>query len=270
MIAALVRAEVRKAASTRLWWALLVPAAMLSALVTVFSGVFTLVLGVPPDVGDTLPLVLAALAYALVVGAVFAALYGAVAAAGEFRHRTITTAYLSAPGRGPVLLAQMITSGTVGAGYGLVVAVVGVVAGFLARGAARFPAWPDLLLVVAIGVGVCALWAALGTALGVLVGNQPAVVLGLLVWSQVAEPLLSALLSANATLAPLTAYLPGNAGETALYTVPATVLSGPELVGAAAGATAPLPWPAALAVLGGWAALTAAIATVRAARRDIT
>ncbi len=270
MIAALVRAEVRKASSTRLWWALLLPAAKLSALLTVFSGVFTLVLGVPPDVGDTLPLVLAALAYALGAGAVFAALYGAVAAAGEFRHRTITTTYLTAPGRGPVLLAQMIASGAVGAGYGLVVAVVGIVAGFLARGGARFPAWADLLPAVGIGIAVCALWAALGAALGVLVGNQVAVVMGLLVWSQVAEPLLAALLSANGTLAPLTAYLPVNAGETALYTVPAAVLGGPGLVGAAAGVTGPLPWPAALGVLGAWTVAMAAAAAWRGSRRDVT
>lgn len=270
MITALVRAEVRKVSSTRLWWALLLPAAALSALVTVFSGVFTLVLGVPPEVGDTLPLVLAALAYALAVGAVFAALYGAVAAAGEFRHRTITTTYLTAPGRGPVLLAQMIASGAVGAGYGLVVAVVGALAGLVARGAARFPTWGDLLLVVAIGVVVCALWAALGAALGVLVGNQVAVVMGLLGWSQVVEPLLSALLSTNTTLAPLTAYLPVNAGETALYTGPAAVLGGDDLVGAAAGVTGPLPWPGALAVLGAWLALTATAAGWRATRRDVT
>ena len=81
VIAALVRSEVRKAASTRLWWALLVPAAVLSVLVGVFSGVFTLALGVPPDAGASLPLTLASLAYGLAVAAVVAG-FGACGCAG--------------------------------------------------------------------------------------------------------------------------------------------------------------------------------------------
>jgi ABC-2 type transport system permease protein len=270
MIAALVRAEVRKVASTRLWWVLLVPAAVLSVLVGVFSGVFTLALGAAPDAGAALPLTIASLAYALAVAAVAAALHGAVATAGEFRHRTVTTTYLAAPGRGPVLLAQMLTCAGVGAGYGVAVAALGVAAGLLARGGARMPGPGALLLVVAIGAVVCALWGALGAALGVLAAHQAGVAVGLLGWVLVAEPLLSVLLAAHGTLAPLTAWLPANAGETALYTVPAAVLGDPGLVGPAAGVTGPLPWPAAVAVLAGWTALAAAAATARARTRDVT
>ena len=270
MIAALVRSEVRKAASTRLWWALLVPAAVLSVLVGVFSGVFTLALGVPPDAGASLPLTLASLAYGLAVAAVVAVLHGAVATAGEFRHRTVTTTYLAAPARAPVLLAQMLTCAGVGAGYGLVVAALGVAAGLAARGGTRMPGAGELLLVVAIGLVACGLCGALGAALGVLVAHQAGVAVGLLGWVLVAEPLLSVLLAAHRTLAPLTAWLPGNAGETALYTVPAAVLGGPGLIGPVAGVSGPLPWPGALAVLAGWTALVAAAAAARAGARDVT
>lgn len=275
MIAALLRAEVRKAASVKLWWALLVPAVLLAVLVGVFSGVFTVVLGVPPEVGDGLPLLVAAQAYALGVAAVLAGLHGAVATAGEFRHRTVTATYLTAPGRAPVLVAQALLAAAVGAGYAVAVSVAAVLAGVVARGGERLPALGDLLLVAGIGAAVCALWGALGAALGVLAGNQVGAVVGLLGWTQLAEPLLSLLLSAQDALAPVTAYLPVNAGETALYTVPANALtgsgvSGPGLVGAAAGVTGPLPWPAALAVLAGWVLAAVLVAARTAGRRDVT
>jgi hypothetical protein len=274
VITALLRAEVRKTASVRLWWALLVPAVLLAVLVGVFSGVFTVVLGVPPAVGDGLPLLVAAQAYALGVAAVLAALHGAVATAGEFRHRTVTTTYLTAPGRAPVLVAQALLAAAVGAGYAVAVSVAAVLAGVVARGGERLPALADLLLVAGIGAAVCALWGALGAALGVLAGNQVGAVVGLLGWTQLAEPLLSLLLSANDALAPVTAYLPVNAGETALYTIPAAALGGSvpgsSLVGAAAGVTGPLPWPAALAVLAGWAVVAVLVAARTAGRRDVT
>ena len=89
-VRAQVRAELRKVRSTKLWWALLIPVALLSTLVNLFSGVFTSSI---PD--ERLPLLLGSLAYALVLAGVFAAVHGVAAAAGEHRHRTITTTYLT-------------------------------------------------------------------------------------------------------------------------------------------------------------------------------
>ncbi|QJY46788.1 hypothetical protein [Pseudonocardia broussonetiae] len=276
MIAALVRSELRKTLSTKLWWGLLVPVALLTLLVNLFGGVFTLALGGGSDAEDTLPLLLASLAYSLALTATFAGVHGAVSAAGEFRHRTITTTYLTAPGRGGVLAAKVLVAAAVGAVYALVASAVGVAGGLAGQESAQVPEPGALLAVVGIGAAVCALWGAFGVALGTVLSNQVTVLVLLLVYVLLGEPLLSLLLTANdsASVAALSAWLPVNAGEVAVYDVPARVLGGPEsasdLLGLAAGVAAPPPWWGALLVLGGWTAVGAALAGWVGGRRDVT
>jgi hypothetical protein len=259
VIPALLRAEWRKARSTRLWWALLVPVVVVSALLNLVSGVFTLALGTAGGTGR--PLLAASLASTLGVTAVVAALHGAVAAAGELRHRTITTTYLTSPRRGPVLLAQALACAAVGTGYALVAVLVGVLASLLSRGTDRFPPPDALLGLTGTGAAVAALAGAAGAAVGALVGSQVGAVLGLLGWALVAEPLATALLATAPALAGVPAHLPATAAATALRAVPAQVLGAPP--GALSG-------PAALVVLAAWTLAVLAVAGWTAARRDIT
>jgi ABC-2 type transport system permease protein len=273
MMVRLLRAEVRKTFSTKLWWALLVPVALLSIVINLFGGLFTAAI---PDEGAGLPLLLGSLAYALGLTGVFAACYGIVAMAGEFRHRTITTTYLTGPRRGRVLVAKMATSAAVGALYAAVVALVGVLAGLAGQVGGSAPAVDQLLAVSAIGMAVAALWAALGSALGTVISNQVSGLVAILVYLLLGELLISALLnSADSNVVPrLTAYLPGNAGDVAIYDVPAHVLAGndlgPTVVETLAGVTAPPPWWGALLVLAVWVAAVAATGWVVGARRDVT
>lgn len=273
MIAALLRSEYRKVVSTKGWWGLLIPVVLLALLINVFGGV---VADLAATSAGTLPLMLASLAYTLALTALFAAVAGAVGAAGEFRHRTVTTTYLTAPGRGPVLVAKMLTSAALGAVYALSAAVFAVLGGLLGQSGTPFPPPGPLFGVIGIGVLVCALWAALGAALGVAVGNQVGVLVGLLLYVLLGELLISLLLASNESGAvqQITAYLPVNAGEVALYEIPATELGGtglgPEAAGAIAGVTGPLPWWGSLLVLTGWTAAAAATAWWAGARRDIT
>ena len=60
-LTAILRAEYRKAVSVKLWWALLIPAVALAALVNAFGGLFTAALS---DVG-TPSLLPVSLAYSL-------------------------------------------------------------------------------------------------------------------------------------------------------------------------------------------------------------
>jgi ABC-2 type transport system permease protein len=274
-MAALLRAELRKVSSTKLWWGLLIPVAFISIMINLFGGLFSLGLAAPGD-DQRLPLLLASLAYALALTAVFAAVHGIVAAAGEFRHRTITTTYLTAPGRGPVLLAKMAVGAGVGLLYALVTAFFGTLAGLAGQGSARFPEVGALLAVTGTGLVVCALWSALGVALGTVISNQVTVLVTALVYVLIGENVLSLLLN-NAdseTVARLTSYLPVNAGDVALYDIPADVLAGPSLargiVEGLAGVTAPPAWWASLLVLAAWTAAVAATGWVVGGRRDIT
>jgi ABC-2 type transport system permease protein len=267
-----LRAEWRRVVSTRLWWALLIPVMVLAVLVNLFGGLLGDGLG---DAAD-LPVLPASIAFTLTLTAVFAAVYGTVAAAGEFRHRTVTTAYLTAGGRGRVLVGKLVAGSAVGALYAIVAVAVGVVAGLLGQGAGRVSGTGALVGVAAVGVAVAALWGALGAAVGVLLANQVGALVVLLVYLQVGELVLAAVLnnSGSDALARLTPYLPGNAGDVAIYDLPARALAGPDLadrvVEQLAGVTAPPPWWGALSVLAGWAALAAVLAWTVADRRDVT
>ena len=130
-----IRAEFRKVVSTKLWWGLLVPVGLLSVVINLFGGVFTAAF---PET-ERLPLLLGSLAYALGLTSVFAAVHGVVAAAGEHRHRTITTTYLTSRGRTPVLLAKMLVSAGVGACYAAATVLTGVLAGLVVDAGAAFP-----------------------------------------------------------------------------------------------------------------------------------
>lgn len=265
-----VRAEFRKAFSIRLWWALLLPVVALSALVNLFGGLFTAALDRAGTAAP--PVLLGSLAYALSLTSVFAALYGVVTAAGEFRHRTVTTTYLTARGRGRALAAKAVSTAAVGALYAAVTVVVGVPAGLISG--SGVPGVAALAAVAATGLAVAALWAVLGTALGTLITNQAGVLVVTLVYLLVAETLISLLLgrSDSPVAARLAAYLPGNAGDVAVYDVAGRALlgDGTRLVELLAGVSAPPPWWGALLVLAAWAGAAVAAAAVVGGRRDIT
>ena len=268
-----LRAEWRRVATTRLWWALLIPVAVLAVLVNLFGGLLGEGLG---DTGGDFPVLPASVAFTLTLTVVFAAVYGTVTAAGEFRHRTVTTAYLAAGGRGRVLVGKLVAGACVGALYALVAVLVGVAVGLLGQGSGRVSGAETLVGVAAVGITVAALWGAIGAAVGVLFANQVGALVVLLVYLQVGELVLAAVLnnSGSDALARLTPYLPGNSGDVAIYDFPARALAGPgfadRIVEQLAGVTDPPPWWGALSVLAGWAALAAVLAWTVGDRRDIT
>ncbi|WP_214371106.1 ABC transporter permease [Pseudonocardia sp. H11422] len=275
----LLRAEVRKIVSTRLWWALLIPVSLLTVSINLFGGVVGMGLG---DVGgDRSPVLLASLAYALGLAGVFAAVHGIVSAAGEFRHGTITTTYLTAGGRGRVLVAKMATAGMVGVGYAATAVLLGLVAGLIGQGEARPPATGALATVAGTGVLVCLLWSVIGVALGTMVSNQVAALVVGLVYILVGENVLSVVLTSGgdrlaepSAFGRLTAYLPVNAGDIALYDLPARELAGEQFGGLVVeqlvGVAAPPPGWVALLVLAVWAGAAAATGWMVGSRRDVT
>lgn len=267
-----VRAEFRKVASTRLWWGLLIPVVLLSSMINLFGGVFTAAFAE----SERLPLLLGSLAYALGLTSVLAAVHGVVAAAGEHRHRTITTTYLTTRGRAPVLLAKMLVSAGVGACYAAASVVTGVLVGTVADGAVAFPGLGPLAATALIGVAVSALWGALGAAFGTAVSNQVSALVSLLLYLMAGELLVGALLEGaeSEAVRALSSYLPGNAGEVAIYGIPvheiAGPVTGPQVLELLAGVTDPPSWGAALLVLAVWTAAVGAVGWLVAARRDIT
>ncbi|MBP2366086.1 hypothetical protein [Pseudonocardia parietis] len=276
--AAVLTAEVRRTLSVRLWWLLLIPAVLLALAMSLFGSLITLL--VPAATETSAILMLTGLASALSTTAIVGAAYGALLAAGEYRHRTITSAFLTGT-RSQVLGAKLVVAAVVAGAYGLVVALLGPLLGGTVLGGQQLPSWGQLAGLGAIGVLVCALWGALGVAVGTLVPNQAGAVTLTVGYLLVGENLIAGALRAGdssfgdpSVFARLTSFLPGNAGDLALYEAPVSAAGAGADVRTVleflAGVSAPPPGWVALLVLAGWTVAGVALAVVVGGRRDIT
>jgi ABC-type transport system involved in multi-copper enzyme maturation permease subunit len=190
----LIRAEYRKIFTTRLWWALLIPAAVLS-LVFTWAGAALGTLGdLSRSAGGVVPLSLPAFAQGIGFATVFALILGGTAVTGEIRHKTITTSYLTGPTRAAVLTAKQLVYASIGAMYGLACMLFATLGALLGNNFPKAEAWFSLA-----GAGVLAmvLWTLLGVGLGALIGNQVGTIVGSVVYVLVVEPILSVVLRAN-------------------------------------------------------------------------
>ncbi|GAA2809902.1 ABC transporter permease [Crossiella cryophila] len=178
---ALIKSELRKIFTTNVWWALLIPAALVTLLVTLGGSAFgMLISSVASQAQDTeinVPLALLVFPAAVNFGTIFTTIFGGLAVAAEFQHRTITTTYLTAPSRTSVLLAKLAAYAGFGLLYGVVIALFGSIGALLTLDIDNFPNLGSWLLLCLVAVLSNVLWAVLGVGLGALMSNQIAIVL---------------------------------------------------------------------------------------------
>ncbi len=128
-----------------------------------------------------------------VLGALFAALLGAMSITGEIRHGTIRPTFLVTPRRRRVVAAKVCATMLIGAGFGLVAGAVAAgmgTAALRARGLdVRLDAG-DYALLIAGGAAATALWAAIGVGLGAVVRSQVPTLVGLCAWLLFVENML--------------------------------------------------------------------------------
>jgi hypothetical protein len=187
---ALIRGELAKLLSTRLWLWLLLATMALTALFASLNIAFN-------DDPDTLapPLATAAgqrLLFGTSAGGAqtLIAVLAAIGITGEYRHRTATTTFLATPHRSRVLLAKLVTYTAIGAAYAAAcIAVVTAIAWpwLKARGIDPTLTGNGVPATLAGVVAAVALFALLGVGLGALLRDQVAAVVGLLVYLFVAE-----------------------------------------------------------------------------------
>jgi ABC-2 type transport system permease protein len=139
------------------------------------------------------------------IGALFAALHGAMSSTGEIRHGTIRPTFLATPRRERVITAKVAVSVLAGFGIGLV--VEGLTAGLEAAGLAARGVHVEITTgeyaqLLAGGAGAAGLFAAIGVGVGAIVRNQVAAVVGLCVWLLLVEPILLGDLPEAAKFAP--------------------------------------------------------------------
>ncbi|SFX96566.1 ABC transporter permease [Streptomyces atratus] len=211
---ALIKAEFRRLAATRLWlWALL-------AAVVLGGGMVGAVTLVGPenfdrpapglDTEDGVRSVLGMLSFTVFLPAAL----GTLAMTGEYRHRTVTYTFLHAPRRRQVLTAKLVAYGVAGLAYGLVLtgtAGAAFFGGAAARGVTPGMATGEVLELLLRPALAMAVYTLLGVAAGALIRHQVA------------------------ALAVVVGYL--YAGEFLLMTIPGVKLLYPLLPG---GATAAL------------------------------
>lgn len=272
---AVLRSEIRKTTSVRMYWLLLIPIVLLALAMSLFGSLITLLV---PSATETSPvLLLAGLASTLSAASIVGGAFGALAASGEYRHRTVTQAFLTGS-RGQVLGSKVVVAAVVTAVYGLFTAVLGPLLGGAVLGGQRLPGVDELISLGLVGMLVCALWGVLGVAVGTLVPNQAGAVALIVGYSLIGENVLAGVMRAgddnDSVFARLTSFLPGNAGDIALYESPVNAagqgVDGKQILEFLAGVSSPPPSWVALLVLLAWTAAAVALAAVVGGRRDIT
>jgi ABC-2 type transport system permease protein len=135
-------------------------------------------------------------------------LVGVTVTAGEWRHNTITATLLVAPVRERVLAAKLVAALVMGFAFGVAAIAVNVLIAWpalSAKGAQVSPFDEPAMKVLGATLLGCALWAALGAAVGAVTRNQVSAIVGAVVWFLIAEPLVGSLLD------DVGRYLPGAA-----------------------------------------------------------
>ncbi len=264
----LVRAEWLKLRTTAVPWVLLGVATLLTGLSVVFGFLNPLrtagtAIG-PTWITPTSVAELRNLVGAGVGADVVAVLLGALAISTEFRHKTVTAAFLVTPERGRFIVAKLVTSVLASVALGVTMLVATMAAGSIviaARHGSVAALWHQVPAVAPGMLLVFALFGVLGVGLGSLLTNQVVVLIVTLGWFLLVEALVGALV--DVWVAGFKRWLPGNAAQAAVgYTAlgPSHQGLAPSLLPWWGGALTVLAYGLAFAALG-WTVMR---------RRDIT
>lgn len=262
-----IRSELLKLRTTRLWWgmaiALFVAAALFAAL---YAFAFTADLpqgeGAPTTSGTDTQIANSVYTAGLGVGYLLLLTIGVMQIGSEYRHKTITSTFLSTPRRIRALGAKVLALVVIGIGYGLIslLGSVSVGAGILAmQGVDPFPS-TEILRSLALSLLALSLWALIGLGIGILVPNMVAALLIGIGVAWIVEPLVGFALSFNDFAREhVVKFFPSQATTAMVDGVTTQGAGSPEL----------LPWWGGALVLLAYAAVLAGLGVLRASRQDV-
>jgi ABC-2 type transport system permease protein len=245
----LIKAEFRKILTTRLWWALLIPAVLLAAGWA--WGASALITGIIDDASDDevirelgitidqLSWSSIALTRAMNIATVFPMIFGALAIASEINRKTITTSFLTAPTRSSVLGAKAITYVLWGLIYGAIVAGAASLGVLIGSNNRYVPEAGDWILILMSGVIACMLWTLLGMGVGALLGSPVGTLVILLIYALIVGPLGELILTGVTEGSHIAGFMPNGSANgltgstaTALLFDQAQQLAGGRLISA--------------------------------------
>lgn len=264
-MSAVIRAELRKILSVRLWWVLLL---VMMGAIALLAGSLALAFALGGESAQQeLPLTgvdLALTVYTAGVslGYVFPLAFGAILVTGEFRHRTLATSVLLEPRRHLLILGKLVAALPFALAYGVAAALAALAVGAPALALSDTGPLldsPEVWRALGLSVAAMAVWMLVGVGFGTVVTSQVVVVVALLAWTQVAEPIVRIALGMASVTEPVARFLPGAAGEAIVGTS----------VYSAAGMSSLLPTWAGVLVLLGYGAVATAVGLATTMRRDI-
>ncbi len=278
----LVKAEFRKVLTTHLWWALLIPVAVISFSAG-WAGTAVGSLGsLQAELGKPLPLGLLTVSLSTNFCTIFAAIFGVIAMSGEYRHKSITTTYLTGSPRGAVLGAKLIAYTNMGLVFGLVNVLFASLGGLIGAGSNGFGNAGDWFAVGAAGVLAMVLWTLFGVGFGALLTNAVASIVVLLVYTLMVEGVVSLMLRYQGWEA-VPPYLPNASGGGIVSNLSVPIfmqeLAGPsqpvpkdayDAVHGLIGGSYGHPWWASMLTFAGYAAALIVAGWLVGRQRDIT
>ena len=215
---AAIQSEFRKFFSTRMWWVLAI-CMMAYFLMCSFGmgwvfGYEASNGGMPAEMMDSFRSATYGIGPSM--GYVFPVIIAAVAVTAEYRHNTILPTFLGEPRRSVVMVAKAVAA----VPMGLLIGVLGTAAS-LAGGASGLSiggAEAELFAAATwktAGLSVLAmtLWAVVGVGLGMLIISQVGVIIGVLAFTQLVEPLARLGLGMFEQTAGIGKFLPGAASD---------------------------------------------------------
>ncbi len=265
-----IKAEFRKFFTTRMWWGMAIGVVLSGAL---FALIFAVWVpgsqqqgnggpGGPPLPGlDNTAMVSTVYTAGLSIAYLLTLVVGVMSIGSEYRHKTITSTFLSTPKRVRVMVAKVTSLLGIGAFYGVVFLLgsVGVGATVIAvKGFSPVPEVGPITRTLALSLLVLGLWSLIGLGAGILIPNQVAAILITVGAAFILEPLVGFLLSLVSWGQTIVPYLPSSATSAMVGQVNAT--PNVEL----------LSWWAGALVLVAYAAVLAGAGSVLTVRRDVT
>ena len=216
----LVRSELRKVTSTRLWWGMLIGLAFFTAVQAVAVAATA---GTTPGPGQpaspglgTAEAVRSIYAGSLFAGSyIFALVLGITGMTGEYRYQTITSTFLVSPHRSRVVVAKILAHAVIGVVYAVLGLLVVLVAGGTTMAIRGYGFGLDadrLWVTMGLAVLAVAIWTVLGIGIGTLIRSQIAAIVIAILITFLIEPLLTFALAA-ADMDWLVKWLPSNASS---------------------------------------------------------
>jgi ABC-2 type transport system permease protein len=269
-MAGAVRAEFRKFFTTRMWWGMAIGVFLAGAA---FALLFALVVagskaqggprgsGIPNPGLDNTAMVSTVYTAGLSLAYLLTLVVGVMSIGSEYRHKTITSTFLSTPKRVRVMVAKVTSLLGIGAFYGLVFLLgsVGVGGATIAvKGFSPFPEVGPIIRALALSLLVLGLWSLLGLGAGILIPNQVAAILIAVGAAWIVEPLAGLLLGLVSWGKGIVPYLPSQATSAMAGQVNTS------------SSVHPLSWWAGALVLVAYAAVLAGIGSLLTVRRDVT